>query len=111
MIEKPNFMDFLSGGWILNLNCAIDFTSSNGEIQDPKSLHFQNPNQTLNDYENAIVEVGTILDYFSNDKKYFCVGFGGKPRSSNSQQVSHCFPLNPDGSYYAIGQSGIIEAY
>jgi len=32
----------------------------------------------LNDYEQAIVEVGTVLDYFSYDKKYFCFGFGGK---------------------------------
>lgn len=79
-------MDFLQGGWVLNLNCAIDFTSSNGEINDPRSLHYQNPN-TLNDYESAIVEVGTILDYFSHDKKYFCFGFGGKDKSSNSPQV------------------------
>ena len=43
IIQKPSFMDFLQGGWVLNLNCAIDFTSSNGEITDPKSLHYQHP--------------------------------------------------------------------
>jgi len=55
LIEKPSFVDFLTNGWVLNLNCAIDFTSSNGEVSDPKSLHYQNPNGYYNDYENAIL--------------------------------------------------------
>ena len=38
-IEKPSFVDFLKE-WELNLMCAIDFTASNGELTDPKSLHF-----------------------------------------------------------------------
>ena len=40
LIEKPSFVDFLRGGWAISLSVAIDFTASNGEPVDPKSLHY-----------------------------------------------------------------------
>lgn len=35
----PSFLDFLHSGMRVKLSVAIDFTSSNGSIQDPNSLH------------------------------------------------------------------------
>ena len=38
--EKPSFLDFLRGGLNLNLHVAIDFTASNGDVNDARSLHY-----------------------------------------------------------------------
>jgi hypothetical protein len=38
--EKGNFLEFVRGGLQLALIGAIDFTSSNGDPNDPYSLHF-----------------------------------------------------------------------
>lgn len=63
------------------MSCAIDFTSSNGEMTEPRSLHYiSESNQELNSYEKAITQVGTILDFNSETKEYFAYGFGGKAR-------------------------------
>jgi hypothetical protein len=35
----PSLVDYLRSGWFINMACAIDFTASNGELIDPKSLH------------------------------------------------------------------------
>lgn len=35
----PNFMEYLRSGWAINTSFAIDFTASNGDLIDPKSLH------------------------------------------------------------------------
>ena len=79
------------------MKCAIDFTSSNGEISHPDSLHYINhANPTMNQYEQAILQVGSILDVYSETKKYGLAGFGGKPRFLNSNDISHCFPLDLD---------------
>jgi copine 5/8/9 len=41
LIEKPGFVDFLRSGWNINMSVAIDFTGSNGKIDEPTSLHRQ----------------------------------------------------------------------
>lgn len=43
----------------MSLSVAVDFTASNGRIEDPTSLH--NPNAITNEYEQAIIQVGNIL--------------------------------------------------
>lgn len=39
MVEVPSFVDYLRGGWQISLAVAIDFTASNGNPMDPRSLH------------------------------------------------------------------------
>jgi hypothetical protein len=57
--ENPNFAEYLRSGWQMSLSVAIDFTASNGKINDPKSLHY--PGSITNEYEQAIMSVGGIL--------------------------------------------------
>lgn len=48
---KPGFLEYLRGGVQLNVLVAIDFTTSNGEPDDPNSLHALKPkNGDLNAY-------------------------------------------------------------
>lgn len=41
---KPvvNFLEYIFGGCKINLSVAIDFTASNGYVDDPSSLHSRN---------------------------------------------------------------------
>jgi hypothetical protein len=39
LLENPNFCDYLRSGWQMSLTVAVDFTASNGRINDPRSLH------------------------------------------------------------------------
>merc|ERR1719220_2573328 len=38
--SEPSFVDYLQGGLALNFSVAVDFTASNGDPQNPRSLHF-----------------------------------------------------------------------
>lgn len=45
-IQKRNtFLEYIFGGCEINLAIAIDFTLSNGPIDDPASLHTKNLNR------------------------------------------------------------------
>jgi hypothetical protein len=104
--QKPTFLDYLRGGIQLNMITAIDFTASNRDIRDPRSLHFlsQQPNQ----YETCIWSVGSIVCPYDTDQQFPVFGFGGKLGGV----VNHCFPLtfNP-GNPNVPGLQGIIGAY
>ena len=89
--SKKTFMDYLKGGLNLNLNIAIDYTSSNGLPNYNNSLHYIYGNEP-NDYENAIFSCGNIVGYYDRDQIFPCYGFGGIPKGK--QQVSHCFNIN-----------------
>ena len=84
-------MDYLKGGLNLNLNIAIDYTSSNGFPNDSNSLHYIYGNEP-NDYEKAILSCGSIVAFYDRDQIFPCYGFGGIP--NGQQKVSHCFNIN-----------------
>ena len=47
----------------MNFTVAIDFTASNGDPRDRKSLHYID-NNSLNQYASALMAVGNIIqDY------------------------------------------------
>eukprot|EP00298_Acanthocystis_sp_HF-20_P012828 c20075_g1_i1.p1 GENE.c20075_g1_i1~~c20075_g1_i1.p1 ORF type:complete len:537 (+),score=189.63 c20075_g1_i1:42-1613(+) len=102
MTTEHSFLDYISGGCELSLVTAIDFTASNGEPSDPKSLHYLSPQ--LTEYEKAIISVGKVVEAYDTDGIIPTYGFGGKWQGT----VQHCFPLVPGG---CKGVDGIIQAY
>ncbi|KAJ3125566.1 Copine-8 [Nowakowskiella sp. JEL0407] len=103
----PTFLDFISGGTEISLKVAIDFTGSNGDPRSPKSLHYMS--EQMNDYQKAILAVGSILEVYDSDKQFPVYGFGAAYRDN---KVSHCFPLT--GNYmqpYVFRTSGILDIY
>ena len=82
MQENPNFADYLNAGWQISLSVAIDFTASNLQIFDPRSLHF-NYSKDPTPYCTAITEVATILEGYDHYGNYPLFGFGGKPKYMN----------------------------
>jgi hypothetical protein len=45
--RESTFLEFIRGGLDINLIVGIDFTSSNGDPQNPSSLHFLGPNNEV----------------------------------------------------------------
>ena len=88
--EKMVFEDFIKKGQI-NLEIAIDYTESNGEPNDPSSLHYMLEDKK-NDYEIAIKSCADIIAFYDYDQLFPVYGFGGNP--IGSEEVSHCFNIN-----------------
>jgi len=98
VFQRPTFVDYLRAGWSVSLVAAVDYTASNGEPSSPNSLHYMGGN---NQYEAAIFNVGAIVEPYDNDRSFPVFGFGGIPRHTGINSVSHCFamngnPQNPD---------------
>lgn len=107
------FLDYVRGGYELNLIVAIDFTYSNKVPSDPSSLHFIHPNGILNGYQRAILDVGRILLDYDKDKLVPVFGFGAKiPVNGGQYQLSHCFPCNFNWNNPQVnGLDGIMNSY
>ena len=108
IIHQPTFLEFISGGTQIDILVAIDFTASNEDPKSPKSLHYMNPH-AFNNYQDAIINVGEILEKYNHDQMFPCYGFGAKLPNGN---VSHCFALNGSPSDPRVhGVKGILDAY
>jgi hypothetical protein len=57
----PSFLDYIRGGTEVNFTVAIDFTASNGNPNDERSLHYRDPTGRPNQYVTAIQSVGEII--------------------------------------------------
>ncbi|KAG7968658.1 hypothetical protein I3843_08G165700 [Carya illinoinensis] len=107
--EQYSFLDYVSCGFELNFMVAVDFTASNGNPQNPDSLHYIDPSGQLNSYQKAIMEVGEVIQFYDSDRRFPAWGFGGKTFDGT---ISHCFNLNGSaGSFEVEGVEGIMSAY
>jgi len=106
---QPTFLDYVSNGTELSFTVAIDFTASNGNPQDPRSLHFNDPSGAPNQYITAIKAVGDIIQDYDSDKLFPALGFGA--RIPPDGKVSHEFFLNLTEDPYCAGVDGILAAY
>ncbi|KAG7021369.1 Protein BONZAI 1 [Cucurbita argyrosperma subsp. argyrosperma] len=106
---QQTFLDYLAGGYEMNFMVAVDFTASNGNPRLPDSLHFIDPSGRPNSYQQAIIEVGEVLQFYDSDKRFPAWGFGARPIDG---PVSHCFNLNGSSHYCEVeGTRGILMAY
>ncbi|XP_061944867.1 protein BONZAI 3 [Populus nigra] len=106
--EQYSFLDYISSGFELNFMVAVDFTASNGNPRNPDSLHYIDPSGRLNSYQQAIMEVGHVIQFYDSDRRFPAWGFGGKTPAGT---VSHCFNLNGSASFEVEGVDGIMAAY
>ena len=106
----PTLLDFVRGGCQLNMVVAIDCTASNGQPTERASLHYRGgqAHGQLNEYQRAILSIGTILQDYDTDQRFPVFGFGG----SIGGRTEHCFPLTFDpGNVEVEGVAGIMNAY
>ncbi|CAL5379060.1 unnamed protein product [Camellia sinensis] len=104
-----SFLDYISSGFELNFMVAVDFTASNGNPRNPDSLHYIDPTGRLNAYQQAIMEVGEVIQFYDSDRRFPAWGFGGRTYDGS---ISHCFNLNGGASDFEVeGVEGIMAAY
>ncbi|KAK4850063.1 hypothetical protein QYF36_003568 [Acer negundo] len=107
--EQYTFLDYISSGFELNFMVAVDFTASNGNPRNPNSLHYIDPSGRLNSYQQTIMEVGEVIQFYDSDRRFPIWGFGGNPFNG---AVSHCFNLNGMSNGSEVeGVDGIMAAY
>ena len=94
MDMRPSLVEYLSNGWQMQVSIAIDFTLSNREITDCRSLHRLYKNGEMNHYEKVVFEVCNVLTPYAKDSKFNAYGFGGIPKYLNETEVSKLWPLN-----------------
>jgi len=109
IVMEPTFFDYIHGGVEINCSVAVDFTGSNGDPKDPRSLHYHlNPSEP-NSYQTAIAAVAEILAPYDHDGLFPAFGFGGKLATG---LTSHCFALNGNPQAAACaGVAGLLAAY
>lgn len=104
LIMTATMLEYVTGGCEISLMMAIDFTSSNGDPANPKSLHFRSPG-TRNAYESAISKIGNIIQEYDSDKCFPMFGFGAKIGIDRKL----CFRMGQKEE--VCGASGLVEAY
>uniref|UniRef100_A0AC34F842 C2 domain-containing protein n=1 Tax=Panagrolaimus sp. ES5 TaxID=591445 RepID=A0AC34F842_9BILA len=105
--QEYTFLDFIHGGLELDFTVSVDFTSSNGAITQPNSLHFCNPHSN-NEYQMAIKAVLEICQAYNKTKTFNAYGFGAQIPPQYT--VSHLFPLNL-AAPEVYGIEGVMHAY
>lgn len=88
---------------------AIDYTLSNGYVSDRNSLHYMREGQ-YNQYQEALYNVGKILEPYDYDRNFPVFGFGGQARHLNFA-TSHCFAINGQANPEINGIENILQVY
>lgn len=110
IVQEFTFLEYLAGGTQLNLMVGIDYTASNGNPATPSSLHFRDlSGSILNQYQQAILNVGNILMPYDYDGQVPVYGFGGRLPNG---ETSHCFALTGNPAQPEVpGINGVMDAY
>ena len=108
VLTQYSFIDYIKNGVQIKLSIGIDFTASNGAINDPNSLHFISQGG-FNDYEQAIKTCGLIMAFYDYDQLFPVYGFGAV--INNIPKPNMCFNINfkPNPEIYTI--DNIIAEY
>ena len=96
----------------MNVSIAVDFTLSNLEIKDQRSLHRQLRNGEMNQYEKAIFEVCNVMCKYAIDGAFNVYGFGGIPHYMGAtNKVSRLWNLNGEDDPKCRGTMEVLSAY
>eukprot|EP01084_Bolivina_argentea_P257252 433371_1 len=106
--SRGKFLSYLQGATELSLMVAIDFTGSNGFVNDPQSLHYIYEHFKPSPYQDALRQICGIVAPYDSDQQFPVWGFGAK--FPGRDKVVHDFPLSANGEE-VDGVSGIEQAY
>eukprot|EP00029_Vermamoeba_vermiformis_P008752 TRINITY_DN417_c0_g2_i1.p1 TRINITY_DN417_c0_g2~~TRINITY_DN417_c0_g2_i1.p1 ORF type:complete len:536 (+),score=115.33 TRINITY_DN417_c0_g2_i1:31-1638(+) len=105
-IQTLSFLQYLQSGIQVSLTVAVDFTASNGDTGSASSLHYLGT--SLNEYQEAIQKIGSVVCPYDADQRFALFGFGGDYKNS----TNHCFPLNGnDSNPEVVGLQGLLDTY
>ncbi|XP_048771091.2 copine-9-like [Ostrea edulis] len=101
-----SLFDFIRGGLLIQPIVAIDFTASNGAIDEDLSLHSLS-NTRENQYMDAMDTLGAMICQYNIEQEIALYGFGANWK--NKKNVSHCFPLTKE--VFVKGIKNAISQY
>ena len=65
-----------------------------------------------NQYEQALMNVGNILEPYDSDRSFPVFGFGGIPRHLGQNSTNHCFAMNGNAADpNIVGVQNIVATY
>jgi hypothetical protein len=107
LVERLTFFGHVQRGLRFGLAVAIDFSSGNRPMSDPKSLHyivFKHPNA----YERIIEAIGMVVEQYSATQTCYAWGFAAKLK----RQLSQAIPItNEAGSSALAGVHQLLTSY
>jgi len=107
--ERPSFLQLLRSGLQLNIAFSIDFTGSNLEPHNPKSLHYIHPTEP-NQYIRSMVSISDVVSEYDTDKNFPAFGFGAL--LPGTSEANHFFHLNLGAANpYLQGVQSVINCY
>lgn len=89
---KESIVHQLNNGLNISAVVAFDFTGSNGDPKQPRSLHYLDGR---NQYRDAALSIIPIIDQYDSDGSYPVYGFG----MTYGRTVDHCKLLCADAKY------------
>lgn len=110
--KKPcySFLDYLNGGLCLQQTVLVDFTSSNGPLSSPLSLHHLSPSSPSM-YEQALGEVCPVLLNYDRDSQVPVYGMGAKFTKFGVEDVKDFFYVQTQRLAIARSVPDILEMY
>ena len=103
--------DYLYNGLHLSTEIGFDFTDGNGDAADEEYLHKLCDN-VYNTYEQAVVQIGSILHHYDTDNLIPTYGYGFSAPGLGISEPSFCYPLNGNfGQPHIKGYLNILPAY
>ena len=106
---RPSFVTLLKRGLQLNIAFSIDFTGSNLEPHNPKSLHYIHPTEP-NQYIRSMIAVSDVVSEYDSDKNFPAFGFGAM--LPGTTEANHFFHLNLGSpNPYLQGVQSVINCY
>ena len=109
-IEKiSRFIDLIENGLQIKVSFAIDYTQSNLDYKNVKSLHYIDDPEKPNPYECCLRTFSELVGAYDFERKFPMLGFGGVIPSTG--ETSHCFPVNLTNNDYVYGVDEIIKTY
>ncbi|PNH12071.1 Protein BONZAI 3, partial [Tetrabaena socialis] len=103
---RSTFIDYISGGTEIGFVVAVDFTASNGDPRNQSSKHYLAGGPTQ--YEQAVMGIGQVIEYYDYDKLFPMYGFGGQYQRN---PTDHCFPMGAPPESTCAGVNGLLQAY
>ncbi len=70
MDMRPSLLMYLEQGWKMDVSFVVDFTLSNLEINDFRSLHRVHNNGDMNVYEKVLFEVCNVMTPYARDGNF-----------------------------------------
>lgn len=111
MVKQPEFFGLLQAGLEFKYHVAVDFTSSNGKIDDKQCHHYVHTNENRNLYSDCMQAIGNVVTDYDYIKDITATGFGASEVLETTIKHDY-FPLNrKTGINIAKGIDDMLDSY